>query len=43
MARVLKERAGTAAERVELGETEAAGRAERNAVPTRLELGAVGS
>jgi hypothetical protein len=42
-ARLLKESAGTAAARVEVGETEAAGRAERNSVPTRLELGAVGS
>jgi hypothetical protein len=42
-ARVLKERGGTAAARVEVGTTEAADRAERNAVPTRLELGAVGS
>ncbi len=41
-ARALKERAGTAAARVEVGDTEAAGRAERNSVPTRLELGAVG-
>ena len=40
-ARVLKERAGTAAARVEVGDTEAA-RAERKSVPTRLELGAVG-
>jgi len=42
-ARALKERAGPAAARVEVGDTEAAGHAERNAVPTRLELGAVGS
>ena len=42
-ARALKERAGTAAARVEIGDTQAAGRAEPNAVPTRLELGAVGS
>ena len=41
-ARVLKERAGTAAARVEVGDTEAAARAEPNSVPTRLELGAVG-
>jgi hypothetical protein len=41
-ARALKERAGAAAARVEVGDTEAA-RAERNAVPTRLELGAAGS
>jgi hypothetical protein len=41
--RVLKERAGTAAARVEVGGTEAAGKAERNAVPTRLELEAAGS
>jgi hypothetical protein len=39
----LKEGAGAAAARVEVGDTEAAGRAERNAIPTRLELGAVGS
>jgi hypothetical protein len=42
-ARALKERAGTAAARVEVGDTEAAAGAERNAVPTRLELGAAGS
>jgi uncharacterized protein involved in outer membrane biogenesis len=42
-ARALKEGAGTAAARVEVGDTEVAARAERNAVPTRLELGAVGS
>ena len=42
-ARALKERAGTAAARVEVGDTQAAGGAEQNAVPTRLELGAVGS
>jgi uncharacterized protein involved in outer membrane biogenesis len=42
-ARLLKERAESVADRVEVGDTEAAGRAERNAVPTRLELGAVGS
>jgi Domain of Unknown Function (DUF748) len=42
-ARALKESAGTEATRVDVGDTEAAGRAERNAVPTRLELGAVGS
>jgi len=41
-ARVLKEGAGTAAARVEVGDTEAAARAERNSVPSRLELGAVG-
>jgi hypothetical protein len=41
-ARVLKERAGTAAARVEVGAAEAA-RADRNAVPTRLELGAASS
>jgi hypothetical protein len=41
--RVLKEGAGTAAARVEAGDTEVAGRAERTAIPTRLELGAVGS
>jgi hypothetical protein len=42
-ARVLKERAGGAAARVEVGDTQAASRLERNAVPTRLELGAAGS
>jgi hypothetical protein len=42
-ARALKESAGPAAPRVEVGDTEAAERAERNLVPTRLELGAVGS
>jgi uncharacterized protein involved in outer membrane biogenesis len=42
-ARALKEGAGTAGARVEVGDTEAAGRAERNAVSTRLELGAAGS
>jgi hypothetical protein len=41
-ARVLKESAGAAAARVEVGDTEAASRAERSSVPTRLELGAVG-
>ena len=41
-ARVLKERAGTAAARVETGATEAA-RADRDAVPTRLELAAASS
>jgi hypothetical protein len=42
-ARALKERAGTAAARVEVGDTEAASGVEGNAVPTRLELGAAGS
>jgi hypothetical protein len=42
-ARALKEGAAAAAARVEVGDTEAADRAERNAIPTRLELGAVGS
>jgi uncharacterized protein involved in outer membrane biogenesis len=41
-ARALKERAEAAAARVEVGGTEAA-RTDRNAVPTRLELGAVGA
>jgi hypothetical protein len=41
--RVLKEAAGSSAERVEMGDSEAAASAERNSVPTRLELGAVGS
>jgi hypothetical protein len=43
IARVLKERAGAVAERVEVGETKATDRVEKNAVPSRLELGAVGS
>jgi hypothetical protein len=43
IARVLKERAGAVAERVEVGETKATDRVEKNAVPARLELGAVGS
>jgi uncharacterized protein involved in outer membrane biogenesis len=42
-ARALKERAGNAAARIEVGDPEAVGRAERSAVPTRLELGAAGS
>jgi hypothetical protein len=42
-ARVLKERAGAAAARVEVGDAEAAGRAGDGGVPTRLELGAAGS
>ena len=41
--RVLKESAGASAERVEMGDTEAAAGAEGNSVSTRLELGAVGS
>jgi uncharacterized protein involved in outer membrane biogenesis len=43
IARVLKERAGPAAERVEVGSPEAAGKAEKNAVPARLSLGVAGS
>ena len=43
IARVLKERAGNVADRVEIGDTRAAEHAEKNAVPTRLELGAVGA
>jgi hypothetical protein len=42
-ARALKEAAAEAAARVEVGDTQAATKADRNAVPTRLELGAVGS
>lgn len=38
-ARILKENATDSASRVAVGDTEAAGRAERNTVPTRLELG----
>jgi len=41
-ARALKERASAAAARVEVGDTEASSHADRNAVPTRLELGAAG-
>jgi len=41
-ARALKERASAAAARVEVGDTEASGHADRNRVPTRLELGAAG-
>jgi outer membrane protein OmpA-like peptidoglycan-associated protein len=41
IARVLKERAGTAGARVEVGEPDDGSRAERNAVATRLALGAV--
>jgi uncharacterized protein involved in outer membrane biogenesis len=41
--RVLKERAGTAAARVETGGPEAAGGAKPDSVPTRLSLGVVGS
>ena len=40
---VLKESAGSSAARVETGDIEAATGGERNTVPTRLELGAVGS
>ena len=42
-ARELKARAGAAGARVEVGDTQAAGRTERNAVQTRLELAAAGS
>jgi uncharacterized protein involved in outer membrane biogenesis len=41
IARALKEASAGAAARVEVGPTESAESAERNAVPTRLELGAV--
>jgi len=41
--RVLKEDAGTAGGRAAVGDTEVAGRAEPSAIPTRLELGAVGT
>jgi hypothetical protein len=41
--RVLKDGTGIVAARVEVGDTEAARRAERDGVPTRLELGAAGS
>jgi hypothetical protein len=43
IARILKERAGTAAARVETGGPEAAGGAKPDSVPTRLSLGVVGS
>jgi hypothetical protein len=39
-ARILRENAADSASRVDVGDTEAASRAERNTVPTRLELGA---
>jgi hypothetical protein len=39
----LKEGAGAAAARVQVGDTEVAGGAERKGIPTSLELGAVGS
>jgi hypothetical protein len=42
-ARALTEGAGAVGARVAVGDIEAAGRAERTAVPTRLELGAAGS
>ncbi|PYM13951.1 MAG: hypothetical protein DMD81_19505 [Candidatus Rokuibacteriota bacterium] len=42
-ARALKEAGGAAAARVEVGDAQAADKAERGAVPTRLELGAAGS
>jgi len=41
--RALSEGAGAAAARAEVGATEAAGGAERKGIPSRLELGAVGS
>jgi hypothetical protein len=41
--RALKEGAGAHAARIEAGDPEAARQAERNAVPTRLELGVAGS
>ena len=42
-AHALNQGAGAAAARVQVGDTEVAGGADRKAVPTRLELGAVGS
>jgi uncharacterized protein DUF748 len=42
-ARALRDGAGAVGSRVEVGDTEVAGRAERTAIPTRLELGAIGS
>jgi hypothetical protein len=42
-ARMLKESAADVAARVEVGNSEAVDRAERNTVPTRLELGAAGA
>ena len=42
-ARALRKRAGPAADRVEVGDVEVAARAERSAVPSRLELGALGT
>jgi uncharacterized protein involved in outer membrane biogenesis len=41
--RALTEGSGAAAARAAVGDPEAAGRAERSGIPTRLELGAVGS
>jgi uncharacterized protein involved in outer membrane biogenesis len=43
IARVMKERAGAAAARVEVGDPEAADRLDGKSVPARLSLGAVGS
>jgi uncharacterized protein involved in outer membrane biogenesis len=43
IARTLKESAGSGADRVEVGDIETAAKVEKNAVPARLELGAVGS
>ena len=43
IARVLKERAAAVADRVDVGETKAVDRADKNTVPARLELGAVGA
>jgi hypothetical protein len=42
-AHALNQGAGAAAARVQVGDTEVAGGADRKAIPTRLELGAVGS
>jgi hypothetical protein len=41
--RAFRETAETAGERARVGDTEVASRGERSGIPTRLELGAVGS
>jgi len=41
--RALRESADAAGQRAQVGNTEVADRSERSSIPTRLELGAVGS
>jgi hypothetical protein len=41
--RALRESADTASQRAQAGDTETAGGSDRTGIPTRLELGAVGS